>query len=782
MQFLRSPFHMDPLMPNPIEVEQLYRDVLNALLFPSSVIQRLRLFSSFFTSVQPAAAQFESYLIDLFPRLATVLRQLPECGLPPAELESLLGLAIDVSKHSPALEALEGRNESIYLLRTSVVRLYAFVGEMGRCHALLQSDAVSRDSGTPDPLVPDETHPRDRLVEAIHESSPGESRYSAALRAILRQWDALLTPGPDTAFIPVVDHPPDAPSQSGSLRQVRLIFTEESHTGKDEAHTDVFLFGGEESPTQTNDVPLAAARNMIRRTHPHLADRFCVGYLIFDRKTAIHAGRSAGLAIAVLWYDAILHTTGQRDRVQIRPGVALTGDVDEEGLVRPIESQGLRAMVSAAFFSPLTTLAVPEDQLADAEAVERELSGRYPRRTLTILGVRSVEQVVSDLRLVDRQFVVLPLHAAKVVWRARYKYMSAAAILFVTFFLVRGVIGSVDRTPAGVTFAGRSMVIMSAHDDVLGEFDVGEGTVRNAARKPKDPSRKDWEFYAIDGRQCVVFIRRPETGSETVEAWSIDPRHRLWTTDLRGEFSFPQRPDASISQYSIYGLDVGDLDGDGHPEVVFVGSSRDSFPGVVSAVDAADGAVRTTYINAGHLGSLALADLDGDGIEEIVVGGTNDAFQAACVAVLDYGRLPGSSPAAGEYVCASPGQGGERAYLLIPRTEVGELLLSPSEGNDAVSLRIDATTLKVAVEVDEGSLADSTGGRTRATHLVYRFDRKMRPVSVGQGDSYRDAAERLFREGVLQAKPDDRYFSRHLKEITYWSENRWIGSDSLLDQ
>ncbi len=145
-------------------------------------------------------------------------------------------------------------------------------------------------------------------------------------------------------------------------------------------------------------------------------------------------GPSLGLAIAALCIANSIANSPARVQYRIRGSVALTGALDADGRVHPVE--GLREKVERAFYSPLEFVAVPAAQEEQASAIVAELRVTFPLRRLGIIPVRDLDDLFYQRRLVSEHVVPLPVHVAH---QAARLPRWALALLAVAILLFAGV-------------------------------------------------------------------------------------------------------------------------------------------------------------------------------------------------------------------------------------------------------------------------------------------------------------------------------------------------------
>lgn len=224
-------------------------------------------------------------------------------------------------------------------------------------------------------------------------------------------------------------------------------------------------------------------------------------------------GPSLGLAIAGLCIcDVVMQSSG-RQRFRFPGTVAVTGALDSEGRVQRVA--GIREKVTRAFFSPITYLAVPAEQAVEAEAAVAALALRFPRRTLSVIPVRHLDDLFSQRRLVHGYRVPLAVHALHQLDRmprwsqAAIVLVLVAALAFKFFPVTRPWL---DRTPVFWDASnGKELVVMNRDNVVLWRFRPGSewnagyvGYVQLCREQPPLSESEMWKLGSADARFCVL--------------------------------------------------------------------------------------------------------------------------------------------------------------------------------------------------------------------------------------------------------------------------------------
>jgi hypothetical protein len=762
---------------NPIEIERDFQGLLLALSCPGTPRQRLFKINGFLEKLGNNFTEHESYLLELIERLPDLVRDLNCLGCDPATLQALFEKTLLLHAHFSLSDDVPGLAEVVEKLRRAVACLYAYAGEVGVALKILEEKFSETSPAWLNLLVVEPASRPLLLLQRAHEEARRHDETAVAkLHPLLAQWaphDA------NSAVVPVVEHSlNDVAIQEGEggLRRIAVKILGEAKTGKDDIHADVAVFGAESEATAVTQIPIAAARRLLVENHPSMAKRFFTGQVAFETAHALHEGASANLAIAALFYCAALYHTDQRERFNLAPGVALTGDLNKAGEVLPVDGKTLATKVKAAFFSWVEYLVVPKSQRNEAEAAARSFAQRYPHRALTIIGVGHLREIFFDRRLTRRECAGMTKHLARQAWRNKFTVGGMATTGLLVLIIGKLLYGPVDRNPIAGEFVEESLLVKNKYGKVIDRIWMGAPTVRRANTLGPDNELQGLHyvtFFDIDGDALneIFWLQWPDEKTENpamIYCKSVKEDSLQWSVPLRQTLHFPRKPDVTSDLFMPKHVAAGDFDRNGKAEI-FVVACHDFFPSLVMKLNAKDGKELGNYVHIGHLSPMKFVDLDSDGITEILLCGTNNAFRQACVVALDPRFIAGHSPLAGDYALENYEPGLERAYMLIPKTIVGEAFPEESKFNEAKTMTIQESNRKIQVLIDDLVPLAST---QRAALFGY-WDFDLQAQSFGTLDNYDLMAETLFRESRISRLPDYEYFEAYNKTMRYWDGEGW---------
>ena len=745
----------------PVPRERAFQRLMQRLNYPATACARLGAIAAFIEALPPPLAAHEPYVLELAVLWPALVEDLSPVGDDPRVLHRLHRTLSDVCHAVPEVRALPATRPALQRLRDHTALAYAQVGAYGQMAAVL---GVALPDEPPEGRTP-EVH----LAGLAASATAADHGAAEVLRRLARVYTDDLLPADRGCWVPVIEEAPGATDGCGRLRRLTVRLVGPAAGTADEIHVDAAVFGVGQSRTQVIADATAAARHRLQQTHPRLGTRYQAGAVHFDMPFVPHDGRSGHLALAAVLYGAFLREVGARDQYALRPTVAITGDLDAAGHVHPVAPEALREKARAVFFSPATAFVVPEAQVEPATEAVARLQQVFPRRTLPVIGAAYLEDVFHDRRASERTVAGPVRHATRQLWRRRSAVAAGTAILALLLVLAGVVYGPVDRTPALHTVEGEVLLVQNRQGRTIDKIKLGA----TAGGK--------------DGKQVASIGMNPQTGQVDVcyvttadHSGYLDLQCRgeratapRWRTRLAHDLEFPYSLGLTDQPYRTEALALGDFSGDGRGELLVVLNQQRFFPGLLVRYDLDTGDKLGAYLHTGRILAMEAADLTGDGTQEILIGGINNAFEDAYLAVLDPRNLTGHGPITTRYRVTGWDRAREQAYVRIPRTTVGERLRMASRWNEVNHIIIDEKRQQIVARVNEvhGAQIDNFG--YDQVEYQVAFDFHLRPQRIGTSDSYDVMAARLVEEGQLASLPTVAYFEQFMQRLRYWNGSAW---------
>lgn len=155
-----------------------------------------------------------------------------------------------------------------------------------------------------------------------------------------------------------------------------------------------------------------------------------------SEKDAELFGNSIGAGAGLLAYTLILNRYYRAQVAGVGSSTAITGCIQQNERITPVDSLGLKGKLKAAFFSPLSRVVVPSDNMVEAVEQVNNLKKRYPNRFLIIDGTDSLSRAILDRNLVKQEKItVLRKSIGKISKVPNHYYLFALFGLMMILFL-----------------------------------------------------------------------------------------------------------------------------------------------------------------------------------------------------------------------------------------------------------------------------------------------------------------------------------------------------------
>ncbi len=281
-----------------------------------------------------------------------------------------------------------------------------------------------------------------------------------------------------------------------------------------------------------------------------------------------------------------------------------------------------------------------------------------------------------------------------------------------------------------------------------------------------------------DGRREIVLtgsggmnVANPDITRDSAYCFDADGRLR-WTAGGGPMASIPAVGVTAQTHWLFGGLAVYRASPADRPRLLAVAQAGIFWPSKVMELSPVTGAVTQSYWNAGGISCIQSVDVNGDGRPELLLGGINNAYRRACLIVLDIDRMDGVAPSHAPFIYTNARQGGEMAFVLLPRTDLS-LLRAKAIYNTIYSIDPLSSNSFVVFTLEV------PGDSTLAGGILYTFDRGLRVTAVSAADNYTAMYERLKKEGQVTQVLDSAYFLALQHRVEYWDGKAFVARPTL---
>ena len=333
-----------------------------------------------------------------------------------------------------------------------------------------------------------------------------------------------------------------------------------------------------------------------------------------------------------------------------------------------------------------------------------------------------------------------------------------------------------DRVPFDFTIEESRLVILNKAKQTLWSFETGIQDLwpEKEYRKHFQVRRPDAEVEIKaapaliiedldrDGRKEVLFVPHCDTTANPSRLlYCFDDRgRRKWTEPFEGGKQMQFGKKLFSKDYNTYFQTV-DVNGDGRSEIIVFSEQITDWP-TQMVVLSPEKDILGEFWNSGRINDLILSDVDGDGRKEILIGGVHNESQKAFIAIFAPDKIGGAWPEAAEFPSTGLSAGSEKAYILLPLTDI-----DPYQDIHAVLKSLDV-------------LADGRiRGQIARTNLEYDLD----PRTLACLDVTFSINFKLFRKaavlaGKVRGPIDEAYAEGLKKALLYWTGREWTSRPS----
>jgi hypothetical protein len=762
-------------MESPTAIERRYRSLLHDLRSGGSPSSRVFRIHQFLRPLLDGETGLSPWLPEIIEHLLLLIPRAEFDGTDPHDLAELLN-EMTISKATrPEISTLAGFDPALELLGRAAALQYAYAGEPALA---LQHLGVPKPQATAIPL-PETSHgePLLRQYRKMDTAILENGSHAAEWSRLLAHWQSLVESTRDGVVVPVVEVRVDGSTCSrAGLRTVAFDAFDVAGGRSDRIQADLPVAGVHETAASTFAPAINAARSYVAMGHhPGLMEKPVSCRITFRGEQGLHSGASANLALATLAACRFTHILHRRDLYDVLPSVAMSGSVDPTGVAIAMDPTTLQLKVHAVFFSWISVLVVPSGQIDLVKEALLPLQERYPRRRLGVIGVQDLQEIFFDRRLTRLTHIGPLRDVARQIWTRR-RPIALTAFLALLLIIARLWYGPIDKRAATWGVENESIVVRNAGGSVLDRIPIGMSTARSAAPGPTVARGRNLAgIVDVDGDSTpeLVWARSsdssPDASSEVLCKTPGEDSVR-WAVTLQRRLVFPGSPDVTSGVFQWYRIDCGDYDGDGANEIYVLAKSP-GFASLVLKLDGRTGTETGSYVHAGHLNDMCALDLNADGVRELVLCGVNNGLRSACLVVLDPTNMNGYSPFATGYELDSVPPGREYAYMLLPRTIVGETFRRQVKYNiaETISKQDSGRVLEVCIR-DAFVNAQAKEDNLSSTVFI-AFDRSLQPLNIRTGDDFDSVYLDLLNRGAIKRQTPFEYAREYIRSL---SGQPWI--------
>ena len=708
---------------------------------------------------------YESYLLELFSEVALI-----------EEVSEFLGY--EPSVYHTFYEFIESNKQALgqmiqALLMDQVlnfaIRIHALsslcVGEIGQIweHEL---------TGFRDESIRIVAHLqyqqlKHEVENEVVEYSELTTEYVPILSQAIDDYNRMYKQFSNAVWLPVV---PLHESKSGNTSKLMKI-TLEDYSMLDEmdrAHKLVTI--GRVSPQilespYFKEFPLQAAV-----TTTGYADKKSIRVLLgFDTDTAWLTGNSMGVSFAVLISLAIKRMQSDRTSYVMQAPVAITGCINAEGKVQGVNEQTIEAKLQACIFYGIKVFVCPIEHYDQLNKKLSELKETYPNSKLKLVAVSHLDDIVSDRRLFS--ITAQPVYK----WlprriKRKSPQLLGVLVLLIAFYLGFHQITMLDKNPVSYELMENRIVFMNQYQRVVGELEVSERTINAIQRHHSS----EYQMIALvdlnqNGFNEVVLINHDTISFSELYAFDILNNQTLWSYRPELGTEYTHNSDINHLRLNAVKFLVSSIKELNKLDLLLL-SSTNFFPSVIEQINPITGKPRTRYLHSGHIRRMRLVDNFKNEEYRIVFSGVNNAYHRAVVGVLDPENLNGQSPSFGRHKSQAIEIAKHSYYIKLPHSKIRNYLPVITNLNIAdgfIEYHNGYAFSVIDFELEPNNIDN-------LYHLVFSFDRELRPIGIGTSNVMNMVLQNLIDAGILQERFTPEYKQELMDEIRYYINGEWV--------
>lgn len=506
----------------------------------------------------------------------------------------------------------------------------------------------------------------------------------------------------------------------------------------------------------------AARRYLYRHCGLAINKRYRLDFRVLPVTSRL-TGNSLGIAFAVGAVIAIGKREELRESFDAQPSVAFTGAVGADGALESIDGQGLRLKLERAYHNRLNYVAIPRAHVSEAYGTVRELERQSPGHTLNVLGADTIDAILDDRNLIDRQHRSIITYAAA---QARKKLnnpkvglpvlLSLLAILAI--LIIPWITSRLDTNPATVEIKGKGILVKNQHGRTL----WGKTYECDSLHADGDPP---WKVCDLDDDRHNEILIIPPTNAPSPD----NAKLHVYSADGALRFSrlcavWDRYPGDNVPGIRYQADAVHVVRNRIGPVIVTIVSENNPSRAHIMTWTT-DGDSTGWYVNAGISYLWLTQDFDSDGTKELFFTGYNVRMGASALFVLKSIGSTGASPPYQDpqYDLSRVTHGNQLHYMIFPPTDLAVALSLPYNAPGLLRRESDG---QFRTNVQEGSVP--------STDVNYYLQPSLTLTHVDLSDEFNAHRLKAIREGRLSTVEVNQYLAHLRDTVSYWIFKGWV--------
>ncbi len=480
----------------------------------------------------------------------------------------------------------------------------------------------------------------------------------------------------------------------------------------------------------------------------------------FDKRVGFYRGNSLGAALTLAFIEELLSYYNSPVIIKTGDAIALTGGTDNNGNLTATSKEIIEKKVEIVFFSPIQTFVLPDEDFPFAEEKLKALQEEFPDRKLTLIKIKTFDDLLDSRKLIDIKKQKLIVRAGRGIKKNKVTFSTTTifALILVYFFFIK-----MDTNPAYLQIKDSIVFVKNRYNQTLWTTEVGG---------PYNLIIKGNMLADVnnDGvNEVIISMEQPGDTTRTKVSFGVicyDKRKNpMWS------YEFKDFVETAVTKHStIYQSYVMEIRPDSSRKVLYVLAHNSLYPSAVYRLDAATGKrIKGTLWNAGRINSIIVGDFNEDGKDEVVGTCVNNAYNTSVFFSIDADKLDGQAPANPEYTFKEVKPAVFNNYILLPKTDL--TIYRNQRYNQPVLA--DMLFYKKSKEFGFHILE---GDNKTEGNIEYRFDTNLNLILIDYTDSFLMARDKLVKSGKLNPPLTNTVEYRKILEngLRYWDGKGFV--------
>jgi len=489
-------------------------------------------------------------------------------------------------------------------------------------------------------------------------------------------------------------------------------------------------------------------------------------YLHFEDKLGMYSGNSIGIALTLIFIEAILKHYNSTIALNLNSRTAITGAIDNNSKIISTSKAIIEIKVETVFYSDAQIFCVPKIDEMWAEAKLKELQTEYPNRDLKIIGLTDLNDLLDRRKIVDIRKQKLIVRSGKFV---KKNWISAVATVLLAILFAYLFVMDFDYIPAMFEQKGNLLNIQNKNGKVLWSTRLNFApTISKVDRSKFSKKLVDINNDGVN----EVLIAEEEIAPESynfgrVACFNKDKK-LIWEYFFRDDVSTFRK---WTKTYSISILDTITISN--QKLLLLMARNIPNFANAVFAVDILTGKRfegTGTLWNAGAINNCIVGDFNEDGITELIIAGSHNGYERALLFSVNIDKMNGQTPAPDRYIFNNIPAAEINKFILLPHTDYGKHFWRSNS--------VPSQHLIFVQHSKEFELA-TLEGSDKPILFYYRFDKNLNFLWVDCADNAQQLRDTLVVRGVLNPPytNTNEYFQLLKDAISYWDGKEFVKLD-----